>query len=262
MSSHPFIAMDGTDQLRNPCWQPIPWWTNFGEIPALLSDAVAGKIVEFCSSRALLTISLLGHERWTVPIERALGRVFHNHFPTLLIDVDDLWHAHGVRPGTERRPRTFSLTKYFEGLMRLTSWVILRQSRVDADILIHMRRAQRQRDPTTPLSEIYTRPPPWTYPRAASMLADKCVRAVLVHSPPQSCWFIHVCCMCEQPFRCSITPTNQYNQYDYGACTCRMRDYALWPICEDGEQTSTREQCAHPVCSKECQRARRRPVFY
>ena len=140
--------------------------------------------------------------------------------------------------------------------MRLTSSVILRQERVDE---FHYARL------------VFTMPSPWTYLRAASLLADKWPTSGPLQlrlsrtdkwpptGPPQSCWFIHVCCMCEQPFRCSTTPTTQY---DYGACTCRMRDYALWPICKNGEQTSTREQCAHPVCSKECQRARRRPVFY
>ena len=272
--------------------QPIPSWTNFGEIPVLLSDAVACVIIEFCSARALLTVSLLNHERWTVPIERALGRVFQNHFPTLITSVDDLWHAHGVRPGTERRPRTFSLTKHFQEMMRLATTVVLESERWTTISCNRMKRIHRASDrrfgrEKTELRERWARPRPWTCFRAASILADKwpltrCDNEIHFgymcstipgvpggmpghtferrHSHrPNWCWFIHVCCICERPFMCTATA---HNQYDYDACSCRKRDYALWPICKDGKQTSRREQNAHPVCSNDCQRARRRPVFY
>ena len=92
-----------------------------------LGDDILCRIIEFFNLNVLLEISFLNGNQWTAPIEKALPRVFHLSFPLLRVDAASLWNAHGVWPKKYGRgpfrgvERTFSLTRHFQSMMRLST---------------------------------------------------------------------------------------------------------------------------------------------
>jgi hypothetical protein len=92
-----------------------------------LGDDILCRIIECFPLNVLLEISFLNENQWTAPIEKALPRVFHLSFPLLRVDAASLWNAHGVWPKKYGRgpfrgvERTFSLTRHFQSMMRLST---------------------------------------------------------------------------------------------------------------------------------------------
>ena len=98
-----------------------------GEIAAGLTDRdVLCKIITFVDTRTLLEMTLLENSAWVRPIEAALAlpKVFRNHFPFIWVDAKSLRRAHNIRPRGYRYdipPQNFTLTRHFQGLLRLGS---------------------------------------------------------------------------------------------------------------------------------------------
>ena len=148
-----------------------------------LNDDLLILIIEFFSVDMLMEISSYNVNQWTAPIEKAMPRIFQLHFPRLGVDVDTLWNAHGVWPEEfghgpfKDRPRTFSLTRHFRSMVRLSI-------------------------STTTFSDKEHVADQWAEEGNYSwhVTPDDCVERL--RNRTEGRWYIHVCYVCERTFKC------------------------------------------------------------
>lgn len=152
-----------------------------------LNDDLLSLIIEFFNVDILMEISSYNVNQWTAPIEKAMPRIFQLHFPRLGVDVDTLWNAHGVWPEEfghgpfKDRPRTFSLTRHFRSMVRLSI-------------------------STTTFSDKEHVADQWPeegrYSWPVSTEERLKNRTERLKNRTEGRWYIHVCYVCERTFKC------------------------------------------------------------
>ena len=211
--------------------------TTINDIP----DDLLCHIIEFFNVDILMEISRYNENQWTAPIEKTMPRVFQKHFPRLRVDDDTLWNAHGVWPEKfEHGPfkgeaRTFSLTRHFRSMMRLSI-------------------------STTTCSDKADVADQWPWEDRHSWKETKRESCERLKDRTEARWYIHVCYVCERTFRC-VPDRGGYAQEDDLVdgddqwfdvnCDCLQRSVRKSFIV-DGRCNQRYFNTALTACSNEC----------
>ena len=210
-----------------------------------LGDDILCRIIEFFNLNVLLEISFLNENQWTAPIEKALPRVFQLNFPLLRVDVVSLWNAHGVWPKKYGRgpfravERTFSLTRHFQSMMRLSS-----TSRTSSSCVADQ----------------------WPDEEDHNWLESKGALSARLKEQRAGQWHIHVCYVCERTFRC-VNDKHDFVEednwlpedggdkwflYDEIACDCLKRNVRKEVMMANGELNNCFVNTSFAACSNDC----------